>query len=84
MACSSGLLLTVIARNGMEGFFGFPADIWIGRAVLAAGEGANDAEGSRVEVMSRVLAVGCEREAEAHDERPVDAGLVEQLELVDQ
>jgi hypothetical protein len=79
---SSGLLLVVIARNGMEGLFGFPANVGICCAVLAVREGADDAECRGVEVVVRVLAVGCEREAEAHDERPVDTGLVEQLELV--
>jgi hypothetical protein len=34
--------------------------------------------------VARVFAVGCERETEAHDERPVDPGPVEQLELVDE
>jgi hypothetical protein len=67
----------------MEGLFGFPANVGICRAVLAVREGADDAECRGIEVVVRVLAVGCERETEAHDERPVDAGLVEQLELVD-
>jgi len=52
--------------------------------VLAAREGADDAECRGVEVVARVLAVGGEREAEAHHERPVDVDLVEQLELVDE
>jgi hypothetical protein len=51
---------------------------------LAAGKGAHDAECGGVDVVARVLAVRCEREAEAHDERPVHAGFVEQPELVDE
>src|SRR5579863_2361571 len=84
MTCSAGLLLAVVARNGMEGRLGFPADVGICRAVLAVREGANDAECRGVEVVAGIFAVGHDWEAEAHDERPVDAGLVEQLELVDQ
>ena len=82
MTCSPGLLLAVVARNGMEGLFWFPANVGICRAVLALREDADDAECRGVEVVVRVFAVGCERETEAHDERPVDSGPVEQLELV--
>lgn len=77
-------MLLVIAGDGVESLFGFPANVGIGRAVLAVGEDAHDAECCGVDVVARVLAVGGEREAEAHDVRPVDAGLVEQLELVDE
>jgi hypothetical protein len=84
ITCSPALLLRVIARDGVKSLFRFPADVGICRAVLAAREGADDAECRGIEVVVRVLAVGRERETEAHDERPVDAGLVEQLELVDE
>jgi hypothetical protein len=56
-------LLTVIACKGMENLFGLPADAGIRRAVLAAAEGADDAEHGGVDPdIERVPVGALERE----------------------
>ena len=49
-------MLPVIAGDGAECRFGFPANAGIGRAVLTAGKGAGDAERRSVDVVARILA----------------------------
>jgi hypothetical protein len=60
-------LLAVVARNGVEGFLGFPANVGICRAVLAVREGPDDAECRGVEVVVRVVGVVAGNEPELSD-----------------
>lgn len=81
----------VLAASGLvepgdctECLLRLPCHVGVGDAVLVVRQGADEAERGGVDVMAWVLAVGGEWETEGHDERPVEACLVEQLELIDE